>query len=91
MSKIVENVDPERTATGAQNLPKAVQRTSSLSYSQDKERALVDSPYVHIEQDPAKKAAFVYKYRPFLLTGLALVIFGWWISATILKATRHRW
>jgi CNT family concentrative nucleoside transporter len=29
--------------------------------------------------------------RPFVLTGLALVILGWWISATVLKATRHRW
>ena len=83
MSKVV---DPVPTATDAQNL-KAVQRTSSY----DKERALVDSPYAHIEQDPAKKAAFGYKYRQFLVIALALLIFGWWISATILKATRHRW
>ena len=31
------------------------------------------------------------KYRHFILGGLALLILGWWISATILKATRHRW
>lgn len=29
--------------------------------------------------------------RPYLLTALALLILGWWISATVLKATRHRW
>jgi concentrative nucleoside transporter, CNT family len=31
------------------------------------------------------------RFRPYILTGIALVILGWWISATILKATRHRW
>lgn len=31
------------------------------------------------------------KYRRYILTVLALVIFGWWVSATVLKATRHRW
>jgi Na+ dependent nucleoside transporter N-terminus len=29
--------------------------------------------------------------RPFVLTALALTILAWWISATVLKATRHRW
>jgi len=29
--------------------------------------------------------------RPVVLAGLALTILGWWISATVLKATRHRW
>jgi len=29
--------------------------------------------------------------RPYVLTALALLVLGWWISATILKATRHRW
>ena len=31
------------------------------------------------------------KYRPFILGTLALLILGWWISATILPTTRHRW
>lgn len=30
-------------------------------------------------------------YRPYILIGLAILILGWWISATVLKATRHRW
>jgi len=31
------------------------------------------------------------RFRPFILAGLALVILGWWISATVLERTRHRW
>ncbi|KAF8891723.1 Na+ dependent nucleoside transporter C-terminus-domain-containing protein [Infundibulicybe gibba] len=31
------------------------------------------------------------RFRPFILIGFALIILGWWISATVLKATRHRW
>lgn len=31
------------------------------------------------------------KLRTFLLCGLALLILGWWISATVLPATRRRW
>lgn len=38
-----------------------------------------------------RSIGFYEKYRPFMLAGLALLILGWWISATILKTTRHRW
>jgi CNT family concentrative nucleoside transporter len=31
------------------------------------------------------------KLRPYILTAGALFILGWWLSATILKATRGRW
>ncbi|KAF8524798.1 Na+ dependent nucleoside transporter C-terminus-domain-containing protein [Hysterangium stoloniferum] len=31
------------------------------------------------------------KYKPYILIALAFLIFGWWVSATVLKATRHRW
>ena len=31
------------------------------------------------------------KLRPYILAALALSILGWWISATVLQATRHRW
>ena len=34
---------------------------------------------------------FYTKYRPFILGGLAALILGWWISATVLPETRHRW
>lgn len=31
------------------------------------------------------------RLRPYILVAMALVILGWWISATVLPATRHRW
>ncbi|KIJ97698.1 hypothetical protein K443DRAFT_681333, partial [Laccaria amethystina LaAM-08-1] len=34
---------------------------------------------------------FRQRYRPFILSSLVTLILGWWISATVLKATRHRW
>lgn len=44
------------------------------------------------ESDEGEKSVSFYrKYRPYILTSCALVILGWWISATILPATRHRW
>ena len=47
----------------------------------------------HVESDSEKShhSEFYSRARPFILFGLAVVILGWWISATILKATRHRW
>jgi concentrative nucleoside transporter, CNT family len=34
----------------------------------------------------------LYKnFRPIILGGLAILILAWWISATVLKSTRHRW
>lgn len=38
-----------------------------------------------------EKNTFYWRFRPFILGGLAAVILGWWISATVLKATRPRW
>jgi len=39
-----------------------------------------------------KKSLVAYaQLHPYILTGLALVILGWWISSTVLQATRHRW
>jgi hypothetical protein len=30
-------------------------------------------------------------FRPFVLTALTSLILAWWISATVLKVTRHQW
>ncbi|CAE6454818.1 unnamed protein product [Rhizoctonia solani] len=38
-----------------------------------------------------RRNALYQRYRPFILAAVALVILGWWISATVLEATRHRW
>lgn len=38
-----------------------------------------------------KYPTFYTRYRPYILSTVAATILGWWISATILPATRHRW
>ncbi|KAJ7690616.1 Na+ dependent nucleoside transporter C-terminus-domain-containing protein, partial [Mycena rosella] len=44
-----------------------------------------------VEAARTRRQNFYHKARPFILAALALLILGWWISATILEATRHRW
>jgi hypothetical protein len=44
-----------------------------------------------IESDRKKQAGLWRRIRPFFLAALSLLILGWWISATVLPATRHRW
>ena len=44
-----------------------------------------------IEAGKEERRRHYLKFRPFILGGLALLILGWWISATVLPATRHRW
>ena len=73
--------------------PAAIQRSSSRS-SVRKEK-IDDDPeaqklQVVDSQDNDEKAS-QSKYRPFILATLALLILGWWISATVLRVTRHRW
>ncbi|KAG9037182.1 hypothetical protein FRB95_006435 [Tulasnella sp. JGI-2019a] len=36
-------------------------------------------------------STFYMRYRPFILAAWAMLIFGWWISSLLVKATRHRW
>lgn len=43
------------------------------------------------EEDVSGLTKLYRRYRPLVLAALATVILGWWISSTILKATRHRW
>lgn len=55
----------------------------------------IDDPEINApsedEEEESRRSQFYRKFRPYILTGVGLVIFGWWVSATILKATRHRW
>ncbi|KAJ7124936.1 Na+ dependent nucleoside transporter C-terminus-domain-containing protein [Mycena epipterygia] len=44
-----------------------------------------------VEAARTRRQNLYHKGRPFILVGLALLILAWWISSTILKATRHRW
>ena len=79
----------------------AQRTTSGSSYSQDKgpgdaEKGAVDPPVYdrHVDEDDTEsqtRRAFWAQYQPFILAIVAAIILGWWISSTILKATRHRW
>lgn len=71
----------------------AFQRTSSHSsegkdIKEDPERLLV---VAEDHDEKLEQETFSTKYKHFILGALALLILGWWISATILPATRHRW
>ena len=43
------------------------------------------------EEDVSGLTKLYRRFRPLVLVLLAAVILGWWVSATVLKATRHRW
>lgn len=72
-------------------------RTNSTN-SISKEKSPIQDPEILLAKDNDEVEAarqrrrdMYMKYRPFILGALALVILGWWISATVLEATRHRW
>ena len=54
---------------------------------EDAEKAIV----VAQDAEEDRPETFYTKNRPYVLGALALLILGWWISATILPATRPRW
>jgi CNT family concentrative nucleoside transporter len=73
-------------------------RSSSVdSTSKDPEKAGrvqdADEPLHHPEvvDEEEQKPPVPKWFRPLLLAALATLILGWWISSTVLKATRHRW
>jgi hypothetical protein len=49
------------------------------------------TPYEDVEETKVHSWTSYERLRPFILVGLALLIFGWWISSIVLPATRHRW
>ncbi|KAF8160956.1 Na+ dependent nucleoside transporter C-terminus-domain-containing protein [Crassisporium funariophilum] len=79
----------------------AVQRIASRSSHsnsslKEKKSDIESEPVVLLAQDPeiteeGSSRSHYHILRPYILTGVALVILGWWISATVLEATRHRW
>lgn len=70
-------------------------KTSPSSASTVDEKAVAQARVaeddVEVEERREARHTFYQKYRPFILGAVALVILGWWISSTILEATRHRW
>ncbi|KAG6920104.1 hypothetical protein DXG01_010172 [Tephrocybe rancida] len=62
-----------------------------LEYSDEK---LPEDPELGVLDDgeaPGLSSKIWSKLQPLILPALAILILAWWISATILKATRHRW
>lgn len=75
---------------------KIVERKQSTSDSSVIKHATVDEaekgvPQEDVEESKIHSWANYERLRPFILTGIALVILGWWISSIVLPATRHRW
>ena len=75
-----------------------VAHSGSSDHSESKHVAPITDPAVladreeaDIEADIERKQRAYRRFRPFILCGLALLILGWWISATVLPATRPRW
>lgn len=70
-------------SVSAQSLEKdAHVRNSAMAAEHDEEEAEVAQERRH---------TLYTRFRPFILGGLGLLILAWWISATVLQATRHRW
>lgn len=66
---------------------KAVQRKLSSSSSSD----AAEKAGVERADEGPQESTLNRKLRVAFLIGLAALILGWWISATVLKATRDRW
>ncbi|KAF9793226.1 Na+ dependent nucleoside transporter C-terminus-domain-containing protein [Thelephora terrestris] len=49
------------------------------------------APQEDVEEYREHSSTSYERFRPFILLGLALLIFGWWVSSIVLPATRHRW
>ena len=69
----------------------SIQRKTSISTSSDEKK--VNKPHVDVEVNRVDEGetASHNKSRVFVLIGLAALILGWWISSTVLEATRGRW
>jgi CNT family concentrative nucleoside transporter len=71
------------------SLKKTTSRSSDNSATKEKVANVAEVLQKNDDEDTAP--GFFDKFRPYMLIGLALLILGWWISATVLQATRHRW
>jgi CNT family concentrative nucleoside transporter len=75
-----------------ENLEKeAVDPRSSPGSYDEKIAAKIGNDEVQIAEGDEHKSAFHMRFRPYILATTTLVILGWWISATVLEATRCRW
>ncbi|KAG5637220.1 hypothetical protein H0H81_005342 [Sphagnurus paluster] len=99
---LVQDENPYLKASSAvavtQREQDMVKRGSTESYLKEKLNSVdekhtesTDAPSPVEEEEDARRHANVEKIRSLAVPALALLILGWWISATVLKETRHRW
>ncbi|KAJ6550124.1 Na+ dependent nucleoside transporter C-terminus-domain-containing protein [Mycena capillaripes] len=73
------------------------QRRSTQSFDEKQAHQVVDQETMltkdteDVSTTPTRDGDLAHKFQTFFLVALGLLILGWWISATILQATRHRW
>lgn len=79
-------------------IEKRTSRSSVSSVEKQQEPHVAEKDITNLEaggehtDDKEEHSWFTYRrFRPYILAGSILVILGWWISSTILPATRHRW
>ncbi|KIJ39428.1 hypothetical protein M422DRAFT_32685 [Sphaerobolus stellatus SS14] len=63
--------------------------SESIEKAEEKKETDIEAATSETSSEDEKKTT--RSYRPYILAVLAAVILGWWISSTVLPATRHRW
>lgn len=84
------------SVTGAPKFTKRSPSQASESFEEGEkgdpeQTAYLADPESQDRGSDTPKETLYTKYEPYFLSLTAVVILGWWISATILEATRHRW
>lgn len=77
--------------TGQQAIQRNLSTSSSSNVREKVDAERADTPGENDKKDETQERGFYKKLRIVLLIGLAALILGWWISSTVLKATRGRW
>jgi CNT family concentrative nucleoside transporter len=84
-----------QAAPTEQEIEKRPSHSDDSSVEKQQDRAVTATDVANLEDGTGPKPRHSWltyeRLRPFVLVGAILVILGWWISATILPATRHRW
>jgi CNT family concentrative nucleoside transporter len=86
--------DTEAGPTTGADMPKLEKRASpgSPAETYDEKAAVeVARDEAEVAEHKAHKRTLYARFRPLILGATAALILGWWVSATVLKATRHRW
>lgn len=66
-------------------------KLSSLELEEEQRQPVADPQSPPPKEDLERKVALHNHIRLAVLLGLAALILAWWISSTVLRATRGRW